>query len=109
MNFEALKDQARTSKSSKLEIGVILEMLTNPKDKERLQNAIKEMSNSMTRIDAEKDFQKDVVDTMNDELGLEKKYIKKLAAMYHKQNYATVQQEYDELQELYEAITSSPE
>jgi di/tripeptidase len=84
-------------------------MLSSPADREKLLKAIKEMSNSMTRIDAEKDFQKDVVDTMNDELGLEKKYVKKLAAMYHKQNYATVQQEYDELQELYEAITSSPE
>jgi predicted translin family RNA/ssDNA-binding protein len=82
-------------------------MLSNPKDREALLNGIKEMSNSMTRVDAEKDFQKDVIDKLNDELDLDKKYIRKLAAIYHKQNYTTVQQEYDEVQALYEAITSS--
>lgn len=81
-------------------------MLSSPADREKLLTSIKEMSNSMTRVDAEKDFQKDVIDKVNDELGLEKKYVRKLAALYHKQNFTTVQQEYDEIQELYEAITA---
>jgi len=80
MNFDALKDQARKSKTN-LEIGVILEMLTNPKDKEKLTNAIKEMSNSMTRIDAEKDLQKDIIEKAADDTGVDKKYIKKLSAI----------------------------
>jgi hypothetical protein len=82
-------------------------MLHNPADREKLLNSIKEMSNSMTRVDAEKDYQKDVIDKVNDELGLEKKYVRKLANMYHRQNYSTVQTEFDELQELYEAITNT--
>lgn len=82
-------------------------MLHNPVDREKLLNSIKEMSNSMTRVDAEKDYQKDVIDKVNDELGLEKKYVRKLANMYHRQNYSTVQTEFDELQELYEAITNT--
>lgn len=80
-------------------------MLTNTKDLETLKKGIKEMSNSLTRVEAEKDFQKDVIDRINDETGLEKKYVRKLAAIYHKQNYTTVQQENDELESLYEAIS----
>ena len=81
-------------------------MLSNPADREKLLASIKEMSNSMTRVDAEKDFQKDIIDKVNDELGLEKKYVRKLASIYHRQNFTTVQQEQEELQELYEAITA---
>jgi hypothetical protein len=81
-------------------------MLSNPADREKLLASIKEMSNSMTRVDAEKDFQKDVIDKVNDDLGLEKKYVRKLASIYHRQNFTTVQQEQEELVELYEAITS---
>ena len=84
--------------------GVIFEMLTNPKDKERLTNAVKEMSNSMTRIDAERDLQKDIVDKVYDETGVDKKYIKKLAAIYHRQTFAQVQTEREELEGLYEEL-----
>jgi hypothetical protein len=81
-------------------------MLSNPADRQKLLDAIKEMSNSMTRVDAEKDFQKEAIDKVNDELGLEKKHVRKLASIYHKQNFSTVQQEQEELQELYELITT---
>jgi len=82
-------------------------MLSNPKDRAKLLDGIKEMSNSMTRVDAEKDFQKDVIARLADELDLEKKHIRKLARIYHKQNFNTVQQEQEELVELYELITGS--
>ena len=81
-------------------------MLSNPADREKLLNAIKEISNSMTRVDAEKDFQKDAIDKIADELDLEKKHVRKLAGIYHRQNFTTVQQEQEELQELYEAMTA---
>ena len=81
-------------------------MLSNPADREKLLASIKEMSNSMTRVDAEKDFQKDAIDKIADELDLEKKHVRKLAGIYHRQNFTTVQQEQEELQELYEAMTA---
>lgn len=81
-------------------------MLSNPADREKLLASIKEMSNSMTRVDAEKDFQKDVIDKIADELDLEKKHVRKLAGIYHRQNFTTVQQEQEELVELYEAMTA---
>ena len=82
-------------------------MLSNPKDRERLLNAIKEIDNSMTRVSAERDFQKDAINTVADELDLEKKYVRKLASIYHKQNLSQVQQETEEVFELYDLITGS--
>lgn len=81
-------------------------MLSNPLDREKLLTVIKEMSNSMTRVDAEKDYQKDCIEKIVDELDIEKKYVRKLAGIYHRQNYSAVQQDAEELQELYEAMTA---
>lgn len=86
-------------------------MLSNPEDRKKLLGAIKEIDNSMTRVAAERDFQKDAINQVADELELEKKYVRKLAAIYHKQNLSQVQQETEEVFELYDLImgTSSDE
>jgi cyanate lyase len=80
-------------------------MLSNPMDRKRLVNAIKEIDASMTRVAAERDFQKDAIDTVAEELDLEKKYVRKLAAIYHKQNMNEVKQEQEEVEALYEIMT----
>ena len=82
-------------------------MLSNPKDRERLLNAIKEIDNSLTRVSAERDFQKDAITSVAEELDLEKKYVRKLASIYHKQNLSQIQQESEEVFELYELITGT--
>lgn len=82
-------------------------MLSNPEDRKKLLNAIKEIDNSMTRVAAERDFQKDAINTVADELDLEKKYVRKLASIYHKQNLSQVQQETEEVFELYDLIMGS--
>ena len=61
-----------------------------------------EISNSMTRIDAEKDFQKAAIEDLSDEVGIDKKYLKRLANTYHRQNLVEVTTEADGLQSLYE-------
>jgi hypothetical protein len=82
-------------------------MLSSPEDRKKLLNAIKEIDNSMTRVAAEKDFQKDAITAVADELELEKKYIRKLASIYHKQNFSQFQQEQEEVETLYELIAGS--
>lgn len=82
-------------------------MLSNPEDRKKLLGAIKEIDNSMTRVAAERDFQKDAINQVADELELEKKYVRKLASIYHKQNLSQVQQETEEVFELYELITGN--
>lgn len=73
-------------------------------EKKKLKGAIEELSNSMTRVDAEKDLQKDIIQTAFDNTGVDKKYIRKLATIYHKQNLVEVQSENDEVQNLYEDL-----
>ena len=82
-------------------------MLSNPEDRKKLLSAIKEIDNSMVRVAAERDFQKDAITAVADELELEKKYVRKLASIYNKQNMSQVQQETEEVIELYEMITGS--
>lgn len=81
-------------------------MLSSPADKDKLLNGVKEISNSLTRVDAERDFQKDAIAKLSDELGIKKQYIAKLSKLYHKQSFSQAQQEYEELEALYEAITA---
>ena len=80
-------------------------MISSLEDRKKLLGAVKEISNSMTRADAERDFQKDAITAIADKLDLEKKYVRKLAVIFHKQNYNEVQQEREELEVLYEAMT----
>lgn len=82
-------------------------MLSNPADRKKLFDAIVEISNSMTRVDAEKDYQKDAIDTISSELNIEKKYVRKVANVYHKQNFNVMKVENEEVQELYELITNN--
>ena len=79
-------------------------LVNNPKDKETIVNALKEWSNSATRIEAEKDFQKNVIEDLSDKVDIDKKYLNKLASMYHKQNFSQFQQEREEIEELYESV-----
>ena len=91
----------------KLKLENILKMVVNnPKDREVILNAMKEWSNSATRVAAEKDLQKNIITDLADKVDVEKKYLNKLATMYHNQNFAQFQQEREEIEELYESITS---
>jgi fatty acid-binding protein DegV len=80
--------------------------VNNPEQRKVILDAMKEWSNSATRIDAEKDLQKNIIDDLADNVDIEKKYLNKLATMYHKQNFAQFQQEKEEIEELYESVTS---
>lgn len=81
--------------------------ISNPADRKKIKDALQEISDSMTRIDAEKDLIKDIVNDVNDNFKLPKKYINKMARIYHKQNFAKEQQETDELESLYLTIVDS--
>ena len=81
-------------------------VVSNPVQRETIVNALKEWSNSAVRVEAEKDLQKSIIDDLADKVEIEKKYLNKLAMMYHKQNFAQFQQEREEIEELYESIVS---
>lgn len=79
-------------------------MISNNEDRKKVANAIQEISNSMTRIDAEKDLIKDIIDQTSEKFELDKKHLRKLATIYHKQNLTEVKNEYDEVETLYQEL-----
>lgn len=77
---------------------------SSPEDRKAIKDALREISDSMTRMEAEKDLIKDILQTIYDNQKVPKKYTRKLARIYHKQNYTEVQQEQDDLDALYETV-----
>ena len=75
-----------------------------PDDKKRIAGAIKEISNSMTRMDAEKELITDIIKVTHENLGVDKKHVRKLASIYHKSNMAEVRTENDDIDTLYEEL-----
>jgi hypothetical protein len=76
----------------------------NPTEKKAVAGAIQEMSDSMTRIEAERELMKEIVDTTHEKYGVEKKHFKKLATIFHKRNLDEVRGEHETVESLYEDL-----
>jgi regulator of replication initiation timing len=79
--------------------------ISSPEDKKKIFGAIREISNSLTRIEAERDLIKDIVKDVSDNFQIPRKTVKKIATTYHKQNMTQVEQEHEEFVELYDDVT----
>jgi len=77
---------------------------SSPEDRKKILDALVEISASLTRIEAERDLIKDILVSVEDKFELPKKYIRKLAKIYHKQNFTEIQQEQDDVETLYESV-----
>lgn len=77
---------------------------SSPNDRQNIKNAVVEISNSMVRQDSERELQRDICVKIKDEVGLDPKYLKRLAKVYHKQNFSEVQTESEDFETLYEEI-----
>jgi uncharacterized membrane protein YgaE (UPF0421/DUF939 family) len=77
---------------------------SSPEDRKLVLNALKEISNSYTRSEAEKDFVKETINELADNVEIEKKHIRQLAQIYHRQNLSEVRDRVDTIEALYEAI-----
>jgi hypothetical protein len=78
---------------------------SSPADLKRIMEAVKEGNECMTRIAAEKDALKDIVDTVAEEFKLPKRYIGKLIKTYFKQSFEVELNQTEDFQELYTAVT----
>jgi hypothetical protein len=81
-------------------------MNLTPNDRLKLEGALKDMSASMARQDAERDMQKNVISDICEELDLNKKVFRKLAKVYHKQNFDQEVATHQEFEKLYETVTN---
>lgn len=79
---------------------------SSPEDRKKILAALVEISNSLTRIEAERDLIKDILSSVEDKFELPKKYTRKLSKLYHKQNFIEFQQEQSDVESLYETVTA---
>jgi len=79
---------------------------SDDESKKRIRNAREEISNSMTRMGAERDLIKNILQDVEDDTQVPKKYIRKMATIFHKQNLNEVKAENDDVETLYEAVNS---
>jgi hypothetical protein len=79
--------------------------ISSPEDKKKLKGAIQEISNSMTRMEAERDLIKEIIKEQSDQFQIPKKILAKIAKTYHKQNLTQEVEEHEDFVELYEEVT----
>jgi len=73
-------------------------------DKHALKLIIGEITNSLLRIDSERETIKDMVNDASKKFEIDKKQIRKIANTMFKHNYADVQAEHEEFEYLYESV-----
>ena len=82
---------------------------SDPVSKKAIKDAMVEISNSMTRIDAERDYIKESVKAICEEHELNKKTFRKLVRTYHKQNFSAEVAEHEAFETMYEELTGVAE
>jgi hypothetical protein len=75
-------------------------------DKKDIKVVMQDITDSMIRISSEKEFIKEAIMAMSEKYELDKKLLKKVAAILYKQNIAEVNAANSDVQELYEDLTA---
>ena len=78
--------------------------LSNPADQKKLLSLLKTCSDSMTRIEAEKELIKAEIAEISDQLEIPKRLLNKLVRFYHKQNYDEEVTTNEQFVQLYETV-----
>jgi hypothetical protein len=77
---------------------------SSPDDRAKIQAALKEISAAMTRMEAERDYINESLVVLQDDFELPKKYMRKVARVYHKQNINEVKNEFSDIEDIYMAV-----
>lgn len=77
------------------------------KELEKLKKSVREMSDVMTMMEAQRETMKNIINDVYDELKIPKKIIRKIAKTYHKQNYNEQITENEEFSLFYEGISTN--
>lgn len=80
---------------------------SSPADRKAIYDALKEISNSMTRIEGEREYIKEAINNTCDNFNLNKKTFRRMAKVYHKQNFNKEKEEHEEFEAMYETITNT--
>ena len=75
-------------------------------DPQKVRAAIVELDNSMTRTDAERDLQKEIISKVSEEQGIDKRVVRKMARAYHKSNFQDETAQNEEFETTYTNVMS---
>lgn len=84
-----------------------MSQISNPADRAKIKKMLGEVSNSMTRIEGERDLIKETIKEMSQEFNLSKRQLNRMAKVYHKQNFSREKEDHEEFEELYTTIVES--
>ena len=79
-------------------------VLSNAEDRRKLKAMIVEMTNTLSRVDAEREHLKEIASAAVEEFDIKKTLINKLARTMYKNNYADLQAENEHFEFLYESL-----
>ena len=81
----------------------------NPVEKKKVEGFVKEISNCMVRMDAERDLVKDILNRAKDEIGVKPKILRRIARIYYRNSLNEERDETEELFDTYDEIFNSGE
>lgn len=76
-------------------------------DRQKLRNFMQEISDSLTRQQAEKDLVKEICERAKEEIEIEPKKMRKLGKILYDNSLTEIQQDVEELVDLYESALQS--
>jgi hypothetical protein len=79
--------------------------ISSPEDRKKIKQAVQEISNSFTRIEAERDLIKEIVKDVSDNHQIPRKIIAKIAKTFHKQNLTQEIADHEDFVDIYETVT----
>jgi hypothetical protein len=78
---------------------------SDPAARKAIKKCMDELSASMARIDGERVFIKEAIVNICEEYEMSKKTFRRLAKVYHKQNFSKEVAEHEEFETMYEQLT----
>ena len=78
---------------------------SDPAERKAIKKCMDELSASMARTEGEREFIKEAINNICEEYEMSKKTFRKLAKVYHKQNFSREVAENEEFETMYEQLT----
>ena len=82
-------------------------VLSNPADKKVIRDALREISGALTRIESERSLISETIKNVAEKYEIPKKTFRRMAKVYHKQNFNEEQETHQEFELLYETVMTT--
>ncbi len=79
---------------------------SSPADREAIEKVMKELSNSLTRSDSEKEYRRDALKELQEKYGVKAKYFRRMMNDFHKDSFEAKAEEQENYGALFETIFS---